>query len=132
MNIWVHLVSAGDLRPLHCSSARSVHLLDYCLNCVEDELRCLLDLWFDGAVVNKCLLCLPVHLLTSFLCVSLHLMFSQGYSQLCLQQKKNMQKFCFIIGGFSLREKSLKVNGVYLVWRFSFVITDFSLKVTSL
>ena len=46
--------------------------------------------------------------------------------------KKDMQRFCFIIGGFSLRATSLEVNGVYLVWRFSFITADFSLKVTSL
>ena len=36
--------------------------------------------------------------------------------------KKNMQRFCFVIGGFSLRAMYFWVKGVYLVWRFSFVI----------
>ena len=35
--------------------------------------------------------------------------------------EKNMRRFCFVIGVFSLRATSLWVNGVYLVWRFSFL-----------
>ena len=43
-----------------------------------------------------------------------------------------MWRFSFIIGSFSLRVTYLQVNGKYLVQRFSFVIAKFLLKVTSL
>ena len=35
-------------------------------------------------------------------------------------EKKNIQRFSFIIGGFSLRATLLQVNGKYLVWRLIF------------
>ena len=46
--------------------------------------------------------------------------------------KKKYAEILLLIGSFSLRVMYLQVNGKYLVQRFSFVIADFSLKVTSL
>ena len=46
--------------------------------------------------------------------------------------EKKYAEILFRYGRLFVKDADIIVNGVYLVWRFSFVIADFSLKATSL